>query len=124
MADESEDQEVGQVGDEPVADEDQEDASTDPLPVRQKTTAVGPRKDIGPRVASPQSKGDPRFEAAKARLERQEQLAEQQRRKKEEKLRKEREAKEAAATAESASEQTGSGTFSFNMTGERRETEK
>ncbi len=104
----------------PTTDGDPDDASAAPLPVRQKVTGTVVRKDAGSRVAPPTDKLDPRFEAQKARIERQEQLAAERRRNKEEKDRQQQDAEDAALAEESTSTEERT-TFSFNMTGERRE---
>jgi flagellar biosynthesis/type III secretory pathway protein FliH len=117
MATESGDQEVEGMDHDPTTDGDPDDA---PLPVRQKITGKPVRKDAGPRVAPPSEKLDPRFEAAKARIEKQEQLAAERRRLKAERDRQTQDADDAAEADESGSEE-GKTTFSFNMTGERRE---
>ncbi len=111
------------MGDDPTTDGDRDDASAAPLPVRQKVAGKAVRKDVGSRVAPPTDKLDPRFEAAKARIERQEQLAAERRRRKEERERQQQDA-EASAEAEESAASEGKGTFSFNMTGERREPEQ
>lgn len=103
----------------PTTDGDHDDASA-PLPVRQKVTGKAVRQDAGSRVAPPTDKLDPRFEAQKARIERQQQLAAERRRKKEEKDRQQQDADDAAEAGESGSMEEKA-PFSFNMTGERRE---
>lgn len=134
MTMEAEDQEVAGMGENPTTDDAPADdtpgdgspstegiSGGDPLPVRQKTERKAVRKDAGSRMASPQDKVDPKFQAARARLDRQEQLVAERRRQREEQERKKKEEEERQA-AEAANPPSGKPTsFSFNMTGERRE---
>jgi hypothetical protein len=127
MVEEGREQEVEAMGDDPAEPAEADGAGgrsssgSTPLPVRSKTDKTQFVRDDGPRVASPLGKPDPRFEAASRRMRRQEAFLAEQARLKDEQLatdgpEDDLEADQPAKPSKSS--------FSFNMTGERREPEE
>jgi hypothetical protein len=126
MVEEGQEQEVEAMGDDPAEPAESDGAEgrpstgASPLPIRSKTDKTKFVRDDGPRVASPLGKPDPRFEAASRRMRRQEAfLAEQAKRQEDDQQQGDEDTPDDAQPAKPAKS-----SFSFNMTGERRETEE